>query len=60
MTGLDLSVGEELSRSFEPCLNNIMRQQTVGRDNAASQDNAATDRRARFIAAIADLSAPGA
>jgi hypothetical protein len=23
MTGLDLAVGEELSRSFEPCLNKL-------------------------------------
>ena len=42
MTELDLSGEEELTRSFEPCLKEIIRQQTVGRE---------------FIAASADLSA---
>ncbi len=30
MTGLDLSVGEELSRAFEPCLKLIIRPYEVG------------------------------
>jgi hypothetical protein len=41
MTGLDLSVGEELSSAFEPCLNQLsgIAEQPAKADNALSKIN---------------------